>query len=168
MKKDNQLLERVQKNLLTQTNITDYSKIPLIQGSLIVCGYSSKNEVGIGDKEYICIAEYQGGNLEYGIHLTNELVLSHISYENINIQKAPYIGEKDECCADAVSFWRLPSTDEVQLYNKFITQNTSYFIEKIDEYINRYTDEESVDYKMLFETLEDLRFYLKIQKNEVE
>ena len=167
MKSFQELFESVQNNLLTQTNFTDYSKIPLVKGSLIVCGYSHGNECEIGDKEYICIGEYQGGDLNYGIYITNQVVLSHISYENINIQKAPYIGKKDETCADAVDFWRLPSTDEVKLYKKYITQNTSYFIEKIDNYINNYIDYESIDYDRLFETLEDLSSYLKKKQYEV-
>ena len=165
MKSFQELFESVQNNLLTQTKFTDYSKIPLVKGSLIVCGYSYGNEYGSGDKEYICIGEYQGGNLNGGIYLTNEVVLSHISYSDVNTNKAPYIGDEDEVCADAVDFWRLPSTDEVKLYKKIIGQDINYFVEKFDKFIWEYTEnEESVDYEQLFESLQEFVEMNKLKK----
>lgn len=164
---DKELIEKVKTSLLEYTKQTR-NEIPLNVGELIVVGYSNKfdeNET-IGDYEYIAIGEYNGGELDYDVYLKNEVVLSHKTYcKDRIIKDTPYIGDKD-CYGDAFSFWRVPSDDEIQLYQKI--QNIEYYVDKFDEYIWEYTDKDYINMEKVMQTLQSFVTKYKIQKNEVE
>lgn len=148
---DKELIEKVKTSLLEHTK-QRRSKIPLNVGELIVVGYSYKENETIGDYEYIAIGEYDGGELDYGVNLKNEVVLSHkTSYKDRVIKDTPYIGDK-ECYGDAFSFWRVPSDDEIKLYQKI--QNIEYYVDKFDKYIWEYTDKDDIDMEKVMQTLQ--------------
>jgi hypothetical protein len=148
---DKELIEKVKTSLLEHTK-QRRSKIPLNVGELIVVGYSYKENETIGDYEYIAIGEYDGGELDYGVNLKNEVVLSHkTSCKDRVIKDTPYIGDK-ECYGDAFSFWRVPSDDEIKLYQKI--QNIEYYVDKFDKYIWEYTDKDDIDMEKVMQTLQ--------------
>lgn len=148
---DKELIEKVKTSLLEYTKQTR-NEIPLNVGELIVVGYSYKENETIGDYEYIAIGEYDGGELKYGVNLKNEVVLFHkTSYKDRVIKDTPYIGDK-ECYGDAFSFWRVPSDDEIKLYQKI--QNIEYYVDKFDKYIWEYTDKDDIDMEKVMQTLQ--------------
>lgn len=159
------LIERVKASLLEYTK-QRRSEIPLKIGELIVVGYSDKENETIGDYEYITIGEYDGGELDDGVNLKNEVVLSHKTYcKDRVIKDTPYIGDK-ECYGDAFSFWRVPSDDEIKLYQNI--QNIEYYVDKFDEYIWEYTDKDDIDMEKVMQTLQSFVTRYKKKENAME
>ena len=153
----NILIKKVKENLLNPILRNHREHISISNGELIVLGYDYREkEPHIGDRVYVFIAEFVSGDLN-SVYVQNILILEHIREDN-TIANDVYSMEQGEGCADAMSWWRTPTDDEIELYKKYYK---SYgVIQEINTFINNY-DETYTTKEDFMEMLEWIKQELK-------
>ena len=129
MDKLTQLKAKVEETFFNRLLRNYRDEIPVTDGQLVVFGYENE-----GLCAYIYIGEFIGGDL-YCHTCKNSLILLNKHIVNDKVIEEKFIKDEKEQCADAMSWWRVPTDDECKLYYQYYPQY------EIIKHINRVLEE---------------------------
>lgn len=119
-------LKLVQSNVYTK-NLQNQREIDIQNGDMIVLGYYEITKEG--RNSYVVMGVYDDGELNYSVNLTNTLILEITTPYST---KCNALDKQDEDYIDCASWWRIPTDNEMELYNMLYPKNSLIkYIEKI-------------------------------------
>ena len=149
------LINKVKENVLNPI-LRNYRKdISVKSGDLIVLGYDNRgNRHCESDTTYVFIAQYIDGDL-YLNNTKNSLILEHKSKRVLFDNEEEFSKQIGVESADAMEWWRVPTDDEVALYDRFYKHNS------IIRDINSFLEDSKNDYPREIEEYDDLLIEIK-------
>ena len=111
-------LKLVQSNVYTK-NLQNQREIDIQHGDMIVLGYHEMTKNGLNS--YAVMGVYDYGDLNYSVNLTNTLILETTTPYSIRCNA---LDKQNEDYIDCASWWRIPTDNEMELYNMLYPKNS--------------------------------------------